>query len=153
MNLTTLTKTTTKGSKRIGRGYGSGRGGHTSTRGHKGQRARGSISLFFEGAKVKKTFLKRLPLVRGKGKFKPQAESFVVVNLSDLSVFKAGEQVDISTLKAKGVLPKSFNKSVGVKVLGTGEVTAALTIALPVSQSAREKIEKAGGKVIEPVKE
>ncbi|MGI5826664.1 MAG: 50S ribosomal protein L15 [Patescibacteria group bacterium] len=153
MNLTTLSKTTTKTSKRIGRGHGSGRGGHTSTRGHKGQKARGTIALFFEGSKMKKTLLKRLPLIRGKGKFKPQADNFVIVNLADLAVFKKDEEVNVSTLKAKGVLPRSFDETVGVKVLGTGELAAALTVALPVSKSAKEKIEKAGGKVLESTKE
>lgn len=148
MNLTTLAKITAKSAKRIGRGHGSGRGGHTSTRGHKGQKARGVIGLFFEGSKTKKTLLKRLPLIRGKGKFKPQSENFVVVNLADLAVFKKDEQVNVSTLKAKGVLPRSLDETVGVKVLGAGELAVPLTVALPVSQSAKEKIEKAGGKVV-----
>ena len=56
--------------KRLGRGYGSGKGGHTSGGGQKGQKARGSVNILFEGYKVKKSFFKRLPLLRGKGKFK-----------------------------------------------------------------------------------
>lgn len=59
-----------KSKKRIGRGIGSGKGGHTSSRGQKGQKSRGSIHILFEGMKTKKSLLKRLPLLRGKGKFK-----------------------------------------------------------------------------------
>jgi len=55
--------------KRLGRGYGSGKGGHTSGRGQKGQKSRTKIHFLFEGVKVKKSTLKKLPLLRGKGKF------------------------------------------------------------------------------------
>lgn len=67
-----LPKVVTKRKKIVGRGIGSGRGGHTSGRGQKGQKTRGSINVLFEGLKVKKSFLKRLPLQRGKGKFHPK---------------------------------------------------------------------------------
>jgi len=55
--------------KRLGRGMGSGKGSHTSGRGQKGQKSRGGIHVLFEGVKTKKSLLKRLPLMRGKGKF------------------------------------------------------------------------------------
>lgn len=55
--------------KRLGRGYGSGKGGHTCGRGQKGQKSRTKIHILFEGVKVKKSTLKKLPLLRGKGKF------------------------------------------------------------------------------------
>ena len=58
--------------KRLGRGYGSGKGGHTVGRGQKGQKTRGKIGILFEGLKVKKSFIKRLPMLRGKGKNKPR---------------------------------------------------------------------------------
>jgi ribosomal protein L15 len=64
-----LLKTVAKSKKRFGRGMGSGKGSHTSSRGQKGQKSRGSIGVLFEGMKVKKSFFKRLPLNRGKGKF------------------------------------------------------------------------------------
>jgi len=70
MNLGNLPKTTSRQSKRLGRGYGSGKGGHTVGRGAKGNKARGEVRLLFTGAKTKKSFLKRLPLQRGKGKLK-----------------------------------------------------------------------------------
>ena len=65
-------KTVTKRHKRVGRGYGSGRGGgHTAGRGQKGQKTRGKIGIMFEGVKVKKSLLIRLPVRRGKTKLKP----------------------------------------------------------------------------------
>lgn len=67
-----LPKVITKKRKRVGRGMGSGKGSHTSGRGQKGQKARGSVSILFEGMKMKKSLLKRLPLMRGKGKFHPK---------------------------------------------------------------------------------
>ncbi|HUW24439.1 MAG TPA: 50S ribosomal protein L15 [Patescibacteria group bacterium] len=147
MNLAALSKTTKRGKKRIGRGYGSGRGGHTSTRGAKGQKARGKVGLFFQGTKFKKSWLKRLPLVRGKGKLKPQGES-VVVNLKYLNLFQADEEVNLASLKAKGILAKILPEETKVKILGEGEIKVPLVVSLPVSRGAQEKIEKAGGKVV-----
>jgi large subunit ribosomal protein L15 len=148
MNLSTLPKTSSKGKKRIGRGYGSGRGGHASTRGTKGQKARGKIGLFFQGTKFKKSLLKRLPLARGKGKLKPRKAGTAVVNLKYLSFFEKDEEVNLASLKAKGILPKTLPEETTVKILGEGEINVPLVVVLPVSKGAREKIEKAGGKVI-----
>lgn len=64
-----LPKVNQRKSKRLGRGIGSGKGGHTSSRGQKGQKSRDGISVLFEGMKMKKSLIKRLPLRRGKGKF------------------------------------------------------------------------------------
>lgn len=148
MNLASLPKTTDRRKKRVGRGYGSGRGGHASGRGTKGQKARGKIGLFFQGTKFKKSLLKRLPLVRGKGKFKVQKAAPVVVNLKYLNLFEKGEEVNVASLKTKGILSKTLPEETAVKILGEGEIKVALSVALPVSQGAREKIEKAGGEVV-----
>jgi large subunit ribosomal protein L15 len=67
--MTRLPKVVLRPKKRVGRGMGSGKGSHTSGRGQKGQKSRGGIGVLFEGMKVKKSLLKRLPLKRGKGKF------------------------------------------------------------------------------------
>lgn len=64
-----LPKVNQKRKKRLGRGMGSGKGSHTSGRGQKGQKSRSHIGVLFEGMKMKKSLLKRLPLMRGKGKF------------------------------------------------------------------------------------
>lgn len=68
-----LPKVVTKRKKILGRGIGSGKGGHTSSRGQKGQKSRGGVHILFEGMKTKKSLIKRLPLMRGKGKFKPKS--------------------------------------------------------------------------------
>src|SRR3972149_1988059 len=72
-----LKKTVKKSKKRLGRGYGSGKGGHTSSRGQKGQKSRGKVGVIFEGYKVKKSLIKRLPLLRGKGKFLPKGKPVI----------------------------------------------------------------------------
>lgn len=148
MKLSGLPKTTEKSKKRIGRGHGSGRGGHTSTRGTKGQKSRGSIGLFFEGTKFKKSLLKRLPLLRGKGKFNAFDPKPAVINLKYLNLFKEGEEVTLETLKQKGILTKGLPSGVKVKILGDGEIGVPLNVLLPTSKQAKEKIEKAGGRVI-----
>ena len=61
--------------KRLGRGYGSGKGGHTSSRGQKGQLSRTNVHVLFEGLKVKKSTIKKFPLLRGKGKFLAKPKS------------------------------------------------------------------------------
>lgn len=66
-----LPKLVTRGKKRVGRGMGSGKGSHTVGRGQKGQKSRGKISIYFFGTKMKKSLIKRLPMMRGKGKLKP----------------------------------------------------------------------------------
>lgn len=64
-----LPKIVGKKLKRVGRGMGSGKGSHTSGRGQKGQKSRSGLHILFEGVKTKKSLLKRLPKLRGKGKF------------------------------------------------------------------------------------
>lgn len=149
MNLSNLTKQVAKSKKRIGRGHGSGRGGHTSTRGTKGQKARGSIGLLFEGSKLKKSWIKRLPLLRGKNKFKSYQPEPYLVNLDQLSVFKDKEEVTLASLKQKGILPEGLNKNAPVKILSRGEVKSGLTVLLPCSKKAAEKIRESGGKTLE----
>lgn len=148
MKLSDLPKISEKSKKRIGRGHGSGRGGHTSTRGTKGQKSRGDkIGLFFEGTKFKKSLLKRLPLLRGKGKFNPFKPAPVIVNLKYLNLFKEKEEVTLESLKIRGILSKNLPQNVQVKILGDGEIRIPLIVLLPTSKQAKEKIEKAGGKV------
>lgn len=147
MKLSELPKTTKKVKKRVGRGYGSGRGGHAASRGTKGQRARGKIGLFFEGTKVKKSLLKRLPLLRGKGKFKSWKPPIAVVNVKYLNLFQEQEEVTLDSLKTRGILAKDLPSDTQVKILGDGEITVPLVVCLPSSKGAREKIEKAGGVV------
>lgn len=131
----------TRSKKRLGRGIGSGKG-KTAGRGTKGQKARGKIPATFTGSL---SLYKKLPLRRGKGNPRISTKP-VIINLSQLSVFKTQEVVDINKLlEAKIITQKQAKR--GVKVLGNGEVKNAITVKLPVSDSAAKIIEKAGGKI------
>jgi large subunit ribosomal protein L15 len=128
--------------KRLGCGESSGHG-KTSGKGHKGQKARsgGSIRLGFEGGQM--PLIRRVPK-RGfnNNAFKTR---YAIVNLDDLEQFDAGAQIDENALREKGLVRGAFD---GVKILGNGTLTKALTItANRVSAGAKEKIEKAGGTV------
>jgi large subunit ribosomal protein L15 len=147
MNLTNLPKTTERKAKRVGRGIGSGKGGHTSGRGTKGQKARTQVKLGFEGTKTKKSFVKRLPLLRGKGRFKPWGEKAFVIKLGDLTEWPEKTPVTLESLKKAGLVPE---EALTVKVLADGELKKALTLKAQVSKNTAEKVVKAGGK-IEPV--
>lgn len=148
MDLSNLSKTGSKSKKRVGRGHGSGRGGHTSGRGSKGQNSRSKPGLFFEGTKFKKSLIKRLPLFRGKGKLKPRSADPLIINIKFLEVFKEGDQVTFATLQEKGIIIKNLPTETKLKILGEGTLTKGLIVSLPCSKSAKEKIEKAGGKVV-----
>jgi large subunit ribosomal protein L15 len=129
--------------KRLGCGESSGHG-KTSGKGNKGQKARsgGSIRLGFEGGQM--PLIRRLPK-RGfnNAAFKTQ---YAVVNLDELEVFDAGSQVNEQLLREKGLISGKID---GLKILGRGEITKKLTVeADKFSQSARQKIEQAGGSIV-----
>ena len=119
-------------SKRLGRGYGSGKGGHTSGRGQKGQKSRTDIHILFQGLKVKKSTLKRLPLLRGRGKFAARQKP-VEINIESLKDLKKGEKVDINLLIKKGLVTKEDAVKFGVKVLGKSEFKKDLVFEVPVT--------------------
>jgi large subunit ribosomal protein L15 len=128
--------------KRVGCGEGSGHG-KTSGRGHKGQKARsgGSIRLGFEGGQM--PLLRRMP----KRGFNNTVFKTVwgVVNLRDLERFEPGVEIDETFLRKQGLVRGRID---GVKILGEGAVSKALTLKVDaISAAAREKIEKAGGSV------
>ena len=128
--------------KRLGCGESSGHG-KTSGKGHKGQKARsgGSIRLGFEGGQM--PLIRRLP----KRGFNNAAfhKHYAIVNLDDLSEFKAGTVVNEQLLRESSLIRGHF---VGIKVLGDGELKHGLKVeADKVSAGAREKIEKAGGTI------
>ena len=119
--------------KRLGRGYGSGKGGHTSSRGQKGQKSRTKIHILFEGQKVKKSYLKKLPLLRGKGKFLAKKKP-VTIALNKLEGFKKGEKITIDVLIKKGLVSKNDAQRYGVKILGQGKLRKDLEILVPMSK-------------------
>ena len=130
----------TKEAKRIGRGHGSGNG-KTAGKGHKGQKARAGrgIRAGFEGGQM--PLQRRVPKRGFNNIF---ATKFAIVNVSDLEVFEAGAVVDTAALQEKGLVNKAYD---GVKVLGNGNLSKAVTVkASAFSESAKSKIEAAGGK-------
>jgi len=142
-----LPKLLSKGKKRVGRGIGSGKGGHTVGRGQKGQKSRANLGILFEGIKMKKSFIKKLPLKRGKGKFGPKDKP-IVINMGELNFLPAGTKVDLAILIKEGIVDERDAKAFGVKILGGGKLTKKLNILLPTSKSAAKKLEKAGSKVV-----
>ncbi|MBM6915204.1 50S ribosomal protein L15 [Gemmiger sp. An120] len=126
--------------KRKGRGHGSGNG-KTAGYGHKGQKARSGVKKAgFEGGQM--PLQRRLPKRGFNNIF---ATEYATVKISDLDKkFAEGSVVDTQALLDCGLIKKSLD---GVKVLGNGELTKALTVKVAAyTASAKEKIEKAGGK-------
>lgn len=133
----------TKDKRRLGRGVGSGLGGHSSTRGNKGQKAHGNIPAWFEGGQM--PLQRRLPKFGFKNPFRTE---YRAVNLSrlqqlvDAGAIDGGQTITPEVLAGVSVVRKNEK----VKILGGGELSSALTVeAHGFSASAKEAIEKAGG--------
>ena len=127
---------------RVGRGEG-GKRGNTAGRGTKGTKARKNVPAAFEGGQM--PIHMRLPKLKG---FKNRNKVvFQVVNVSDIQrLFPSGGQVGVAELVAAGAV----RKNQPVKVLGDGDISVAVTVAVDkVSASAKTKIEAAGGSVSE----
>jgi len=137
-------KTRKMKAKRLGRGIGSGVGGHTVGRGQKGQKSRTGhkSTMFFEGGNV--PFYRRMPKYRGfnrPGKIKHEA---INVSLVD-EEYKPGETVSLESLIEKGLIRK---RNPHVKILGDGEIKKKVTIdGLTLSATAEKKIIAAGGTI------
>ena len=131
----------TKAPKRLGRGIGSGLG-KTSGKGHKGQWARsgGGVRPGFEGGQM--PIARRVP----KRGFNHNGKKvYVIVNLADLAELPAGTVVDYGFVMENG-LAKAVKNNCGLKVLGDGELSVALTVkAAKFSASAKAAIEAAQG--------
>ena len=126
--------------KRIGRGHGSGQG-KTAGKGHKGQKARAGHGMrpSFEGGQM--PLVRRIPKRGFNNIF---ASETVAINVGDLNAFEAGAVVDAEALVKAGVIKKACD---GVKLLGNGNLDKALTVKVNAySESAKQKIENAGGK-------
>ena len=131
---------------RIGRGNSAGKGTY-SGRGVKGQFARSGSSMRagYEGGRT--SLITSTPKMRGKG-FRSFKAFVSVLNLGDLNRFNDGD-----VITQKKLVTARLVKPGPVKILGTGELRKKLSVRLPVSDSARVKIEKAGGTVMKPVDE
>lgn len=135
-------KVVAKSKKRVGRGMGSGKGSHTVGRGQKGQKSNTDIHILFEGLKTKKSFLKRLPLMRGKGKFHAKGRP-VTLNLSDLESLPTGSKITVELLVKSKLVDAKEAKTYGVKILGNGKTTKKFTFEVPTSKSVAKSSEKA----------
>lgn len=127
------------GNFRRGRGHGSGNG-KTAGFGHKGQKARsGAPRPGFEGGQM--PLYRRIPK---RGFTNINTKEIVSINVSALNRFEDGAEVTIDTLLENGVIKNARD---GVKILGRGEITKKLNVKVTAfSESAKEKIEAAGGK-------
>ncbi len=126
-----------KSRKRVGRGSGSGMG-KTSGRGQKGQKARYSVAVGFEGGQT--PLFRRLPK---RGFTNPTRKEYAIVNVGDLNQFDAGTTVTPVLLVETGLLS---NEKSGVKILGEGQLDKKLTVqAAKFSKAAEEAITSAGG--------
>jgi len=130
-----------KNKKRIGRGHGSGLG-KTSGRGHKGagQRSGNKRRAWFEGGQM--PLARRLPRRGFTNIFK---EEIQIVNISDLNRIEKNSEIDPVVLQENGMIRSSLKP---VKILGEGDIDKKLNVtASSFSESAKNKIEKAGGTV------
>ena len=126
---------------RKGRGIGSGNG-KTAGKGHKGQNARsgGGVAIGFEGGQT--PLYKRIPK---RGFTNSSRREYAVVNIEQLNKFENGVEVTPELLKESGIVKKQLD---GIKILGNGKLEKSLTVKChKISNSAKEAIEKAGGKV------
>jgi large subunit ribosomal protein L15 len=152
------TPKSTKKSKQVGRGYGSGKGGHTTGRGMKGQKSRSGYKKpipGFEGGQ--NPLSRRLPKLRGlggRGKnvnvfFFKSRRKVVEIKLSRLAQhFKDGDTVDLHNLIEKGLVKKFTHKITKVKVLFDKEIDKKLNLSgISASKAVEKAIKKAGGKV------
>lgn len=140
-NTFVLQQTVRRSKKRLGRGHGSGKV-KTSGRGTKGQSSRGKIRLGFEGGQL--PLIKRLPLLRGKDRNNSRAQKAYPISVEKLNKLPEGTTVTLETLAKYHMIDTASGK---VKILGGKALTVKLTVAVPVSKSARVAIEKAGGSV------
>lgn len=135
-----------KSAKRVGRG---GKRGKTSGKGHKGQKARAGNSSRPEMREI----IKKIPKLRGHGvnrarTVNPDRVRPVVVNVSALEVLEAGASVTPKTLVTAGIVDVKKKRVPQVKILGNGNLTKKLVVEdCQVSESAKGKIESAGGSV------
>ncbi len=139
-----------KKSKLVARG---GKRGKTAGKGGKGQTARAGHRV----RPAMRDIIKKLPKLRGHGKNRAESVFYrgpeAVVNPSALNVFAKGDAVNPATLIAKGLVKEVLGKVPTIKILGTGEITHALTFTgCTVSETAKAKIEKAGGTITITIK-
>ena len=146
MKLNSLKSNRKQNVKRLGKGIGSGKG-KTSGRGHKGQKSRSGVAIkSFEGGQM--PLYRRLPK-RGFKSFKTNDLAFI--NLSKLQIaitskkITPNSKIDLKVLQKIKLINSKYKK---LKLLGTGEIKEKIDFEINfISKSAKEKIEKSGGKI------
>lgn len=142
ITLATLPSIIDKAAKRVGRGIGSGVGGHTTGRGAKGRNVRGKVKLTFDGTKIKKGWIKRLPFLRGKHRTNALPKPEIITLAQIEKKYKTGEIVSVKTIFEKFPRLDIRRQKFGVKILSAGTLTKKLTFTdVKLSAAARAKIE------------
>lgn len=143
LRLHNLVRITRRSKKRVGRGYGSGKGGHTSGRGQKGQKSRRTIPWWFEGGQL--PLVRRVPFWRGKGRLNPLKQKPVIVKTGQFNILKSGTKVTIDTLINERIVSEAEVKARGVKILADGKLNKKITVeGIAMSEGAKREIEGAG---------
>lgn len=106
-----------KPKRRLGRGYGSQKGGHTSSRGQKGQKSRNKLPIWFEGGQL--PLIRRTPFIKGKSRFNSLKPKPVTITLDELNVFKANSTVDLKSLSTTLRLSSQQLLNQGAKILAS----------------------------------
>lgn len=143
--LSSLSKITTKSAKRLGRGYGSGKGGHTSSRGQKGQGSRtgSKVPLWFEGGAL--PLSKRIPMWRGKGRFK-SLQTTAELTFDDLNKIELTD-ITLDSLKLNKIIDKRFKQA---KVICKGKLNKKINLkGIAVSEAAKKEIKALGGSIVD----
>ena len=149
MKLNTFNSKISKPKKRLGRGIGSGKG-KTSGRGHKGQKSRSGVAIkSFEGGQM--PLYRRLPKRGFKNFNNKNKDKLAIINLSKIQDFIkdkkiiSDNKINLESLKKSQIINKKYTK---IKLLGSGDVKEKFDVEVNfISNSAKEKIEKSGGKV------
>ena len=134
-----------KSKRRLGRGYGSQKGGHTSSRGQKGQKSRNKLPIWFEGGQL--PLIRRTPFIKGKSRFNSLKPKPVTITLDELNMFKTNSTVDLKSISTTLKLSSQQLLNQGAKILASGQIKKALIVKVPASKTAAKAIQKAGGRV------
>ena len=142
MLLASLPKIIETAKKRLGRGFGSGVGGHTVGRGQKGQKTRGTMPVWFEGGQL--PIIRRTPFIKGKHRFQSIKLQPIAINLDFLNKFDDKTVID-SALLVKSLKLNEKEAKRGFKVVATGNIEKALDIKVLATAGAVKLVEKAKG--------
>lgn len=143
-SLTSLPTTKTKKLKRVGRGYGSGKGGHTVGRGQKGQKSRsgGKTKLLFQGTKKNKDFFRRTPWLRGKNRLKSHKKETKIIKSSTLKVLRDGSTIDEKALIKAEIITQKDSQKYLLKIIFDKDPGKKYILEIPASKKAVKTISK-----------